>query len=102
MVVGTTSNLNAIEDLELEQVFDAVLQAPMLTPSEAALVIEAAGSMSGEDARKSSESAFAGRRGVPVREVLTILELAKDAGENGGGVASAQAFAECAKLVRHK
>lgn len=70
---------------------------PLLSVEEAASVMEQAGGMAKAEAAMASHDAFGNGQGVAMREILTIMELAKDAGGEGG--VTREVFGDCARVV---
>lgn len=81
MIIATTSQRNAIEELGLMDPFNVVMDIPVpYAPKDVAEVLRTTGGMS-EDviAKVSAEVTM----GVPVKELLLIQEMARSDSENG-------------------
>ena len=81
MIIATTSQRNAMEELGLTDPFNVVMDIPVpYAPKDVAEVLRTTGGMS-EDviAKVSAEVTM----GVPVKELLLIQEMARSDSENG-------------------
>ena len=81
MIIATTSQRNAMEELGLMDPFNVVMDIPVpYAPKDVAEVLRTTGGMS-EDviAKVSAEVTM----GVPVKELLLIQEMARSDSENG-------------------
>lgn len=95
MIVATTSQRNAMEELGLMDPFNVVMDIPVpYAPKDVAEVLRKTGGMDEEViAKVSSEITM----GVPVKELLLIQEMARSDSENG--VITYEKYMDCFRAV---
>lgn len=95
MIVATTSQRNAMEELGLMDPFNVIMDIPTpYAPQDVAEVLRKTGGMSEEViAKVSSEIAV----GVPIKELLLIQEMARSDSENG--VITYEKYMDCFRSV---
>lgn len=95
MIVATTSQRNAMEELGLMDPFNVIMDIPVpYAPKDVAEVLRKTGGMDEEViAKVSSEITM----GVPVKELLLIQEMARSDSENG--VITYEKYMDCFRAV---
>jgi len=90
LVLATCNNLEALEALELLNIFDGVLRLEPLDVDEAINVIREAAEVT-DEVLQSAHSMFSGQT-IPIKKLLTIIDMAREGSDRS--IASAEQLCE--------
>ncbi|RLN79059.1 hypothetical protein BBJ28_00013979 [Nothophytophthora sp. Chile5] len=97
VVIGVTSNIEAIKKVELDEMFDLCLEVPQLTEKEElAAVLEHTG-LPMEDSQKEEILTLLADRPISVKKLLLVAEMAKEEmTRTGDSTVTASQLIDCA------